>query len=313
MDTLPDEPLTREEPRRMWLPVLSLWLAVILLPMALEISGLVLGSVFFGIVLIMAAVGPLMRRGPEPFLEVQAWNQEFKRMIAGAGRSAALIVLLAEALLIARAWGERTGASWLPQVKKVQDWLYEVLAPFIPALGELPAAMAKEGFPDDRVSIVGGAFAITYVAAVPLMVVFMRSFIRQLILHWRFGAYRWIPDALRGRPFKRAFFLLMSLVFFAMVAHEFMSNTAVARLPGRKETYANFETNDVDLIYRALDSLVLTSLTLPAIVYGVILIASQARYTRLHPEWFQPSDQEPPQVPPSKDRAQPLPKPGSRA
>lgn len=297
MDALPDEPPTEEAPRRMWLPVLSLWLAVILLPMGLEISGLVLGSVYFGIVLFMAAVGPLMRREGEPYPEVQAWSQRFKRMIAGAGRSAALIVLPIEALLIARAWGERTGASWLPQVKKVQDWLYEALAPFIPALGELPAAMAKEGFPDDRVSIVGGAFAVTYVAAVPLMVVFMRSFIRQLILHWRFGAYRWIPDALRGRPFKRAFFLLMSLVFFAMFAHGFMSNTDVARLPGEREWNADFETDDVDLIYRALESLVLTSLTLPALVYGVILIASQARYTRLHPEWFEPWDQEPPQPP----------------
>ncbi len=306
MDVPPDSHLSQQSSRPPWLLILALWLAVLLLPMGIEVSGFVLGSTFAGIVLFAALLGRLIgrRSRPEPKGIQEVWTEEFKRIGARTGLAAALIVLPAEALLIARAWGERTGASWLPPVKAVQDRLHEALAPVIPALGELPAAMAREGFPSSRVGIVGGAFAVVYGAAGPLMAVLMHSFIRQLILHWRFGAYRWIPNTLEGRPFKRALLLLMLPAFFALVVYTFLFDTSVARLPRGKEWFADFETDDVALVYRSLQSLVLTSLSVSGIIYGIIYMISQIRYgrlqahyRRLHPEWFEPWDQGPPQSP----------------
>ena len=65
-------------------------------------------------------VSDVMTRDVQLIEPTQTIRDAAKLMAEPFGR-----VLPAEALLIARAWGERTGASWLPPVKGVQDRLHE--------------------------------------------------------------------------------------------------------------------------------------------------------------------------------------------
>lgn len=245
-----------------WLPwvVLALWIALPYIPMTIRFHG----PVFVASILIdgfLIAIFCALKFGtnaasidPERALVMARYRRFLCRIFLLIG----LAILLPELILVTRALGERSQASWLPALSGFQDEIARHVSVFVPMMQRMPAALINEGFAE-RVGIVTGAYGVAYIGAA-FVFVFVAVLLCGVAWAWRHLDKEVKARSMATLPRWRAIsgFLCAPPAFFLM-GYMALFHTGVSRLPKvyrkSKEAFPNFEIDDLDLVYRAITGL----------------------------------------------------------
>ncbi|NIX75453.1 hypothetical protein [Microvirga terricola] len=244
---------------------LLIWGALPFLPMLIGLHWPTLTFVLLGGFLVLVLALPVLG-GPVAFsAESPSILQKYlkrRAFLISFLLLSGTVLVCTELVLVARAMAERSHTSWLLAIASFQDAVVNLLSPYIPALERLPADLKHAGF-EARISVVTGAFGIAYLASVILLAFTIPATVLSIVVLWRDPGPGWDLKE-RLNTSSQWFASLFGPSFFAPFAiYMVYIATGVQELPGRKEIFANFETYDLDLIYRATLAAGMGGLALP--------------------------------------------------